>query len=130
MFPLLILCPVELRNPTPGKNVSVPDSSTGRFARKALCVGVRYGALARRWPEADMMLLEGAHLDAHAMCDLLEGKLSSLRFFFLFFTLLTSLIDIYGYEKRNITLLLDDGVHKMPTRDNIVGSDKNLIIRP
>jgi len=37
------------------------------------------------------------------------------------------LIEKYGFQKENITILMDDGEHEEPTRDNIMNAFKNLV---
>lgn len=37
------------------------------------------------------------------------------------------IMDVHGFEESNITLLLDDGNHTSPTRDNILAAYKNIV---
>lgn len=87
--------------------------------KKALCVGISYKGQRGPYdvPPEDFEL-EGSHNDVWKVVDLLTGS-------FLFI-----LLDLcyyfgeghYGYEKENITVLLDAKDYRQPTRDNIVRS--------
>ena len=35
--------------------------------------------------------------------------------------------DVHGFEDRNITVLMDDGEHREPTRDNILNAYTQLV---
>lgn len=35
--------------------------------------------------------------------------------------------DVHGFEEENMTILLDDGVHEEPTRDNILNAYKKIV---
>lgn len=36
-------------------------------------------------------------------------------------------LDVWGFEDENITVLMDDGVHTSPTRDNILNAYRTLV---
>ncbi|KAK6996932.1 Metacaspase type II [Favolaschia claudopus] len=70
------------------------DDYTGR--KRALLIGIR-ACTSDGYPDLDM-----AHDDVYKMRDLL--------------------IKVYQYEESEITILLDDGVHVQPTRNNILAA--------
>jgi hypothetical protein len=37
------------------------------------------------------------------------------------------IMDVHGFEESNIALLLDDGSHTSPTRDNILAAYKDIV---
>ena len=37
------------------------------------------------------------------------------------------LMDVHGFEESNMTVLLDDGVHSDPTKDNILDAYRNIV---
>ncbi len=36
-------------------------------------------------------------------------------------------MDVWGFEEGNITVLMDDGEHENPTRENILGAYKKIV---
>lgn len=37
------------------------------------------------------------------------------------------LMDVHGFQEENITVLMDDGQHREPTRDNILAAYQRLV---
>lgn len=110
-----------------------PIIPVAHSAKKALCIGIRYTDLAQKWPKEDPpFLLLGAHQDPMDMRDLLVGKLPKPCHLYAYIypsgCIIRGFPDVYGYEKDNIKLLLDDGIHDMPTKENIVGWSQNIIL--
>ncbi|KAK7001429.1 hypothetical protein R3P38DRAFT_1795446 [Favolaschia claudopus] len=77
-------------------SVSIPGNGNYVGQKRALLIGIR---VCQSDGYAD---LEAAQSDVYKMRDLL--------------------IDVYQYEESEITILLDDGVHVLPTRDNILAA--------
>jgi len=73
---------------------------TWQVAKKALCIGVQYHALAAKHPSEQYLELNGTHHDPLMIRDLLIDKL--------------------GFSRKDITVLMDDGEHVEPTRENII----------
>jgi hypothetical protein len=93
---------------------SIPLDCAGQ--KKALLIGIRTSRTGG-YPE-----LKGAHDDVHKMQKLL---LDVYVLFFLSFFLADSVLTRpvstrYNYTPTEITILMDDGHHIQPTRDNIV----------
>lgn len=75
----------------------VPDGNTG--TRRAVIIGINYVGHAQGQ-------LSGCHNDAKNMMEYIK--------------------DVHGFSEENITLLLDDGEHTSPTRDNILAAYHTL----
>ncbi|KAH8101125.1 peptidase C14, caspase domain-containing protein [Cristinia sonorae] len=71
--------------------------------KKALLIAVRYGQL-RDWN----LELPATHRDPITTRNLLQ--------------------DVYGWKSEDITILMDDGKHRDPTRDNIIQAMKELVM--
>jgi len=76
----------------------VPDNFSG--TRRAIMIGINYVGHS---PGE----LSGCHNDVHNMKDYI--------------------MDVHGFDEGNITLLLDDGAHTSPTRDNILSAYEQLV---
>jgi len=75
----------------------VPEGYNG--TRRAVVIGINY--------KGQQGELSGCHNDAKNMMEYL--------------------MDVHGYPEKNITVLMDDGVHANPTRQNILKSFANLV---
>jgi len=75
----------------------VPEGSTG--VRRALLIGINYVGQQGE--------LSGCHNDVLNMIEYIK--------------------DVHGFEDRNITVLMDDGEHREPTRDNILNAYTQLV---
>lgn len=75
----------------------VPEGSTGE--RRALLIGINY--------EGQQGELSGCHNDVH--------------------NIKKYIMDAHGFPENNITVLLDDGDHQNPTRDNIINAYRTLV---
>jgi len=73
--------------------------------KKALSIGIRYQGLKDK--DGRSLELEGTHRDPPAIQRLLTH--------------------VFGYKNENITILMDDGKHTPPTRENIVRAMKDLV---
>ncbi|KAH7098393.1 peptidase C14 [Auriculariales sp. MPI-PUGE-AT-0066] len=77
------------------------------MASKALLIGIRYKGRAFENQPAGSAQLDGSHQDVRNIEELIMKK--------------------YGYKRTDITLMMDDGVHKAPTRANIISEIKQLV---
>jgi len=75
----------------------VPDNFNG--TRRAVMIGINY--------QGQQGELSGCHNDAKNMCDYL--------------------VNVHQFSNSNITMLLDDGCHKSPTRSNILKAFQDLV---
>lgn len=73
--------------------------------KRALSIGIRYDGLKDK--EGRSLELDGTHSDPPTI-----------------FRLLTR---TFGYKPQDITILMDDGQHTMPTRENIIRAMKDLV---
>jgi len=76
----------------------VPDNFSG--TRRAVMIGINYVG-------HNPGQLSGCHNDVFNMKEYIQ--------------------DVHGFEDDNITLLLDDGNHTVPTHDNIIAAYENLV---
>lgn len=75
----------------------VPSDATG--TRRAVIIGINYVGQQGQ--------LSGCHNDAINMMEYIK--------------------DVHGFQEENIAVLLDDGEHTSPTRENILEAYKNLV---
>ncbi|KAK7001431.1 Metacaspase type II [Favolaschia claudopus] len=78
----------------PFDSASIPANGDYTGKKRALLIGIR-----KSYGYAD---LDMAHDDVYEMRDLL--------------------VEVYHYEESEVTILLDDGAHVLPTRDNILAA--------
>jgi hypothetical protein len=77
----------------------VPPSCEGG-TRRALLIGINYTGHSQG-------VLSGCHNDVKNMLEYIK--------------------DVHGFEDANCTVLLDDGVHKAPTKENILEAYRNIV---
>jgi metal-dependent hydrolase (beta-lactamase superfamily II) len=75
----------------------VPDGSTG--THRAVIIGINYVGQEGQ--------LSGCHNDAMNMMEYIK--------------------DVHGFQEENITVLLDDGEHTSPTKENILDAYRTLV---
>jgi len=76
----------------------VPKGKEGG-TRRAVLIGINYVGMKGE--------LSGCHNDVHNIKDYI--------------------MDVWGFREENMTILLDDGQHKLPTRANILGAYNQLV---
>ena len=92
-------------------------SAESSVARKALSIGIQYRSeyAAKDQPRE----LVSTHGDPEVVKKILTGK----HCIFLILGVTRKLIrtaEYYGYKQEDIVIMKDDGVHPLPTRENIV----------
>ena len=102
----------------------VPNETSG--TRRALMIGINYVG-------HEQGQLSGCHNDVHNMKVRRRTK-SFVRIF----SFLTSrigcvflwqnyIMDVHGFPEENITILMDDDEHEMPTKDNIIAAYRRIV---
>ncbi len=101
----------------------VPAGCTG--TKRAVIIGINYVGQQGE--------LSGCHNDAHNMMEYIKVELTErwlrginakktdtqiISFF---------IQDVHGFKDENITILMDDGVHTEPTRENILNAYRTLV---